>query len=195
MNYESEIEYNPVVKYDIENVIFKNVKKSFFNALDGKHFLYRGRSSDIENYEIFTPREVRQSYMNKKTKELINKLLYPHFHWNVRDGVFTTGYMYNAEDFGESFLFFPIGDYKFVWSTELEDINYDEKFLAFDNMLKDDLPETEEKFKEWFETYIKSFKSTDLKEAIRSGHEIMFKCNKYLLVNKYYKELIIKEYL
>lgn len=190
-----ETDYDPLILYDLENEVFNDVENSFIRSIDRKNFLYRGSSKGIDGYEFIKPRQVRSSYMNKKTKDIINKMLYPKFGWNVRDGVFTTGNMSNAEDFGESYLFFPVDDYKFVWSTKLEDINYDDDFLKLDKLISDNIPESEERFIEWFKPYVKSFTDTDLKNAIRSGHEIMFKCNKYVLIDKYYTDIVIREIL
>jgi len=47
------------------------------------------------------------------------------FGWPVRDGVFTTSGRYTASDYGRVGVFYPIGDYKYAWSSEVEDFYED----------------------------------------------------------------------
>ena len=99
--------------------------------------------------------------MSKEADKLFKEM----FGWEVRNGIFTSStlnYMY-----GEPYLFFPIGDFKFVWSPDIDDF-YDAwqdaqiKFYTLD-----------------IHSYIDKY----LEKAIKSGNEISFNCKEYYLVD------------
>ena len=129
------------------------------------------------------------------SKEL-DKVFKNKFGWKARsEGVFSVGDKSSTFLYGRPFYFFPIGRYKYLWSTHIGDLFCDDyKFSVgrdTGNMIfsKDEVAameglSTHEKEGRIFERmWLKTYKNNRLGMAIRSGHEIMFKCKEYYAVN------------
>lgn len=90
--------------------------------------------------------------------EVFNRLSEMIYGWRFRDGVMTTPKQDHAREFGLPGIFFPIGDYKYLWHPEIEDFNmYDIKVPKYaqkefrDSEYKD---RNVENVWSWFLTYM-----------------------------------------
>lgn len=224
---------------DANKLIYRGVKADFFDYKKYKSHIKTGR------YPMDTPGELH---------DLLNDLFRKKFKWAVRDGVSVTGNEGTSWNYGTGYIFLPVGNYKFVWSSrisdlfsELEDENmldddyndygmesnwedeygedgkghweYDGDEIDEPDIMRDELKEEGENFDEdklkWipdlsYEDYeedrreeyvdrredyikdrIKTYKSGDLKGAIKSQNEIMFDCNEYYLVNLNFEKILL----
>lgn len=189
---------------ELENIIKKYVKKEFFLALKKSGgLLYRGSPKTINDYEIITTRKDRipKDTPQKIHDKLVNAFK-KKFGWGVRDdGVFTTSNIYYTHYEGyRTYIFFPIGSYKYVWSLNIEDLynymgdasrrlrlgNYNKYYLSIDDRLND---LSDKEIDILVKDTILSYKITGLEKAIESENEVIFKCDKYLLVNIHGKKI------
>ena len=88
--------------------------------------LYRGSeklvSGNIEE------REARKDRWSKDTKQEISDEIDDVFQakYNIkprREGVFSTSSFKSAGHYGDEYMFFPMGDFKFIWSKDIDDLN------------------------------------------------------------------------
>jgi hypothetical protein len=162
---------------------------------DGRHgFLYRGHSGlQIKTYKKFASRvesgrkpmstnSVMHNYLNQKFKVM--------FGWNVRDGVFAAASTDAAGFYGMEFLFFPIGDYKYVWSPSIQDLFARLPGGQF-------IPGKEQYQKDQIDKLLPSYKDTGLLDAIINvryiNNEISFHCQHYYFINPEYETELRKE--
>jgi hypothetical protein len=146
-------------------------------------FLYRGSKKRFEtNIERFSSRTDRRPVDMSLTKhEILDRIFEKKFGWKARSGgVFCSGHPSIAARYGTPYLFFPIGEYKYIWSPEIRDL-YDyinKKTPSFMDTDKDIVIRETEKF---FENVVDLYKDNDLKEAMKAGNEITMKCKTYYL--------------
>jgi hypothetical protein len=107
----------------------------------------------------------------------MNEMFKRRFGWNARDGLFVTGSDIFARTFGPTHVVFPIGEFKFVWSEEIEDVYGD----LVEPLLDDDWDEDWETNEIHFQNDLTGFSwsDKDLPEALKSRHEIMVSCSSY----------------
>lgn len=89
-----------------------------------KDFLYRGTEKGIFNFKKIKSRKNREPKdMPDDLHKLFDKLFESEFGWKARsEGVFVTGNPGIAGSYGIPYIFFPIGKYKYVWSSSIEDL-------------------------------------------------------------------------
>jgi hypothetical protein len=110
--------------------------KPFLNELKFcEGFLYRGQFSHtipdidrikprIDRKPLNTPREIHDIWDGEFKKK---------FGWKARsEGVFVTSDSYMSENFGRAYLFFPIGPYKYVWSSKYMDVTNDMDNIVYE---------------------------------------------------------------
>lgn len=237
----------------------RNVHDKTAASVRGKYGLYRMKSRLEDRKPLST---------DPKMHDEVNKVFERKFGWKVRNGVFTKG-VDVVGGYGESHIFFPIGDYEFVWSPMVKDLwtiisvfwflfrsdpddndvlanyaldiapwregnsedgdwvdkngnvfaihptfteidhNHDElkkkkhymyyyREPRFMNRLywkshislEEWLRREYKKFRKVVEEEIGGYKDSDLHSAIRSRHEISFKCDEYYLVDKVYEDFL-----
>jgi len=161
--------------------------KPFKNEIGGGEvtYAYRG-SKDIKKiWEIKVPRSDRKPkdmpvWMQKALDDVFEK----DWGWRPRlQGVFATGDDDQASGYGEEYIFVPIGNFEYLWSTAIDDlftelcINNDFSYMHGDS----------KKLATYFKNemgWADSYRDNDLKRAIWGGGEIMFKCKSYLMINR-----------
>lgn len=154
--------------------IIKRDCQSFLRSRRKKQFLWRGSSQTIEYFEKLTPRTDRTPRdMPLDWHKGIDEALEAKFGWKPRSqGVFCYGSHVRTEYYGEPFLMFPIGRFRYVWSPEVTDLYI--KTFSFIHAKK-------LSFEDIAEKYI----DTDLKHAIEKGNnEIIINCKEYYLVDE-----------
>ena len=174
-------------------------------AIDQETFLYRGSNRKIKYYEEMKKDVNTERFpqaMPPIAHKILNEEFIKGFGWPVRNGLFTTSDKEHAGGFGTPYMFFPIDDnFKFVWSVDIDDLNiwisesitfntfhddFARKHYKWKN--KEDLPE---EYIDLLESIPEHYISINLKSAIESGNEVIFNCNKYLLVNPLLEDYII----
>jgi hypothetical protein len=96
--------------------------KPFLKELDS-NFVWRGTHRNINAIKELKSRleNRRPSDTDAEVHYHINELFKKKFKWYARNGVFATGNYQIARDYGKPFMFFPIGNFKYVWSPDIED--------------------------------------------------------------------------
>jgi len=86
--------------------------------------LYRGSRIDTEDIEYVEPRKNRRSKDTNQgvSDEIDDKFESSHGIRPRSEGVFATFNSDVASHYGTRHLFFPIGDFKYIWSTKIDDL-------------------------------------------------------------------------
>lgn len=166
-------------------------------------YIYRGVDKNIKTYQIFTrrknrtPRDMDDGYHN-----LFNVKFQQKFGWKARsEGIFTTSNFKNAEGYGHVYIFIPENNYSFIWSNKIIDLwtefsIYKRSYGSYlssketEILIMKDMNSKE--VKEIIDRMLKTYTDTNIKNAILSGHEIMFNCNTYMLINlKHFEQEIL----
>lgn len=87
----------------------------------------------------------------------------------------------HTEDYGQPYIIFPRGEFKFLWSPVVGDL-YDVLIMEFGPAFK--LGRTDEVSPEDITRYVKSLQYTDrdFNLALQSGNEIMIECDEYYAI-------------
>ena len=157
----------------------KQVKKNLF---------YRGYYKNINNIlKIQTRKDRKPLGTELDLHKSLNKFFKKKFGWNVRsEGTFVSGKVSEVEQYGKPYIFFPIKQYKYVWSPEINDLTlYLEDVFTknFDDY--GDIQE-EETIKYAVNTYI----DKNLKKAVNKKNEVTINCKEYYLINMKYEQQI-----
>ena len=176
-------------------------------------YLLRGTDSISDD---FGEKKVRTDRVPSATKRQISQdvddAMYKRFKIHGRKAsIFCTGNEDTAESYGKSFIVFPVGAYKYLWSPVVEDLfvylNNDPSGYLYDVSKEIEMEmnrkgfyqnlewkevlvhkeklrkEIEESNKKALLKMVSSYKTTDLKKAISTGNEIMVQCSSYIYVH------------
>ena len=138
----------------------------------------------------------------------LNKMFKKKFGWNVRDGIFVSPDLLQAEQYGGNlpYMFFPAKQFKYVWSPDIDDLNGESvitnagsdifflpkkdrqaylegtyKYKEEDNLNFMTGDEVKSEFKEIFDTYTDKGLIVNLRKGL-NGTEMSFKADNYYLV-------------
>lgn len=165
-----------------------------------QQYIYRGKNEFVDEYKIFTRRTDRKPrdtpfHLHQDFDSAFKK----QFGWNVRSsGVFAISDKKLAEDYGDAYIFVPIKPYKYVWSKRICDLFLEidssskNGFYSYDDLrlLKDDENRDTDEYDDLITDAVKTYQDKDLIGAIKSGHEIIFDCNQYILFDiDYFKDI------
>lgn len=165
-------------------------------------FLCRGYGSNNAPILRRKPRKDRKPKdTDLQVHNVIDDLLYKKFKWKPRsEGVFTFGgsdaYFANYKQYGNPYIVFPIGDFKFVWSKEIDDLTFylstRVRILDFDYKLLKPIEDIMYRLVKVSEKYT----DKDLPSAIKSGCEVILKCKEYFMFDAYrFSESLRKDLL
>mgnify|MGYP007016029883 CR=1 FL=1 len=176
------------------------------------NFLWRGHEAFITNIIVMKTRNDRNPKDTPvEISKIIDDLMEEKFGWRPRSsGVFAVPNINTANEYGRPYIFFPIGQYKYIWSPQIDDM-YEliaeiSDFSIKDNELERDWKElgknksmSFEEYKERAHSkviekirkYIKTYKNTGLKDA-GMYNEITFNCNRYVLIDPEMQEEVIE---
>lgn len=177
MRFQSYLNESPDISikdaYEIMDMIKKDCQP-FLRSRDKGQFLWRGSEKQVDSYKKLTPRTDRKPKdMFQERHEKLDKAFDKIFGWKARSqGVFCYGSPTYAESYGEPFLVFPIGKFKFLWSPTIKDL-----YVQIGELLN---------YKNFsYEEIVKKFyQEKNLKEAIdKKSNEIIIGCKSYYLVN------------
>ena len=144
--------------------------------------LYRGTHKKIKEdiVKIIPRTDRRPKDLSIEWHEWGDKYFLERFGWKARsEGVFTSFSEWFASRYGKSYLFFPIGKYKYVYSKNIMDFY----------RVRTILPAPPEEGTNEYDVLMKHYMSTytDKNASLfAKGHEIMFKCKSYYLIKKEY---------
>ena len=169
-------------KYPVEEManMIKKDCKSFLKEV-GENSIYRGYKKQIKTIERIKSRSDRKPLGTpKEDHDMLNKMFKKKFGWKARsEGVFCSNDINDVQQYGIVHLFYPIGQYKYVWSPKVKDLTVN--LEDFDNY-EDDF----DTFDEYVEWIISTYKDTGLKDAISYEHEVSVKCKEYYLVHPFH---------
>jgi hypothetical protein len=157
--------------------IRKNCKPFLKSVGYKNHKMFRGTDGgDAAEMFIGTPRKKRlPSDMDRGDQKLFDKAFYKVFGWHPRsEGLFVTGNYSSANRYGPIYQIFPIGNFKFIYSKDVEDLyeEYNDDFSGYKKEIDDDRP-----------AFIKKhYTDQYLKQGIKAGVEITLLCEKYLAI-------------
>ena len=180
---ENRPEETPWSAADPEHLLklLKHDCKQFLDATRGFVF-FRGDTASFRFYGTKKPRSDRRPLDSPKLlHDTLDKVLFKQFGWKPRsEGVFATKSHGIASDFalkGTTYLFFPIGDFKFVYNTKWSDL-----FAWWRDAPKHGTTEHEviEQMKD--DGVYDTFTDKNLNKVTHQS-EVSFKCKEYYLVN------------
>jgi hypothetical protein len=145
-----------------------------------------------ENVRIFRVKKgTRRSdripkFTQKEVFEIFDKAFAEKFGWWARSRGIFTGSEHVAYSYGKTYVFFPMGKYKYVWSARYQDVWHNLTHPTFWEGLTD----IERKkhligSKIKAESAVKKYNNRNIKGAMRSAgvaYEAIFECKKYLLM-------------
>lgn len=195
--------------------LFENVNLSDFLSdcepfLDEMRKLYPHKNGFQELYRGFPFYEIFGDFMKTNGKlittnknrlprdtsntvhQIADDMFEDKFGWKARSqGVFATSDYTTALNYGgdqgEVFIFFPVGNYDFIYSGAIDDfieidIDIRHKWKEDKLEMSKEYNEVKEKFiREELWDNIQTYKDDNLKHAIETKHEIIFNCNEYYL--------------
>lgn len=163
--------------------------------------LYRG-TIDYSMFIKKTRRKDRKPKdLQKVLHETLDEIFYDLFGWYPRsEGVFVTSDPSQARSYGESFYFFPIGKYRYVYSNRVYDL-YSSLNSSMFNYIRGDvvskkeqgLPGYEAITQDVYDMIEKTIKELYSNKGLNfdiSGRfegEVQFDCNEYYLLKRFYK--------
>lgn len=120
-------EINNSIKDHID-LVKKNCKPWLKKAGGFENLAFRGLKNPID--ETFFKKSIRKNRNPRDSKKIV------HSMWNKiiknagltanrSNSAFVTGNIYDAGYYGDIYLFFPIGNFKYTWSPLFRDWNYD----------------------------------------------------------------------
>ena len=116
------------ISSDIKDILLKDCKYFLKEVKKSNGLLYRGKEDHIESIELFKNRiaDRKPKDTQKHIHDEFNLLFKKKFGWPVRNGIFVTSDKGLAEEYGHPNIFFPKGDFDFVWSDSIKDLYSDE---------------------------------------------------------------------
>jgi len=162
----------------------------FFKVIKKKSYFYRGidgLSTDFKKIKSRKDRKPRDTpfYVHKRIDEMFKK----YFGWYVRsEGIFTSPDSDDLEDYGDIYIFVPVGDFQYIWSREVKDLYTEllnikavsERKISSEKLIKN----TFEKRADIIEDIIKKYHyNKGLNLSTKYKNEVIFKCDYYYVLN------------
>jgi hypothetical protein len=183
---------------DIERVIslLERDCPEFLNELKNKHItpLFRGTHKSIKDIEEVKTDKFRiPKDLDMNISNVFNDCFRVNFGVAIRsEGVFTTKSPYVTHTYGPTKMFFPIGNYRYFWNPDVDDLYtyVDENLYAFNIYSDDDIDDDD--IEEHIYSFVEEIASNYIDDQLEKSddQEITFSCDKYYLVDtKYYKPI------
>lgn len=189
INEESGITPNDIVD-DIMANCQPYLKESDYFRNRGMTNLWRG----IEGVNVaFTTKQTRidrkPQGMNTEIKELLDDALMEKFGLPFRSkAAFTTGDSKRVELFGNPYAVFPIGNFDYLWSPKVHDLNENPEWgdLITSNLgPNQEINLTKDQIKDFLDD-MNYMMNENLEEATVSGNEIMVAIDEYYIIERGY---------
>lgn len=154
--------------------------------------LYRGIRYEDQDFIIKDIRldDRHPSDSSVDVHNIVNEYFQAKFGAPYRNAMFASGAMASAEVYGEKYMVFPIGQFTFLWSHNVIDLQVDhaDKIeAALENSWRAaagasaDIDPNEFDHPEHYLDELE-YQTTELKTAIKSGNEIMFRGKQYFAI-------------
>ena len=168
---------------------------------DLTHFLYRGVSeSAIERAKpadgVANAYRIKGHYTARDPRSvpiMVHNMFNRSFHLPFRNGIATTGNINHAKHFtaGTPCIVMPVGRFDFCWSPTIADLGSEFTEMGMDE-LGEEYYDNEDEFingntitsagREYVRKITDQYRTTDLKAAILSGHEVSIYGRQCLLI-------------
>jgi hypothetical protein len=183
------------------------------------YMLYRGSKKHIpDDIMLVKSRKDRKPKDTPpKLSKILDDMFFKKFGWRARsEGVFATPSFDSCSYYGCRSMFFPVGQFKYVWSPDIKDLYghldwriqtyFDAKpsyILDVEYNIYDEIG-SNLSFDDWKEQFdikeylmgkirelIEMYTNKGISRALESDCEMSFKCKEYYLVNNIYEDDII----
>jgi len=189
----TEKEHAPIIKKAV--ALIKRDCQPYLSQVKDPMKLRRGVSRDMNAHETGRPlfnkklahlpdRIPRGSYMSK-WHPVVNDYFTLEFGLPFRNSVITTGNQLQSSNFGTDVAVFPIGNFKFLWSPNVYDLNH--VYVEWK------INGSEQKLLNALKTA--NYQTTDLQTAIESNHEIMIWVEEYYTLDNQVDRDLVKKLL
>ncbi len=177
---------------DIERVIslLERDCPEFLNELKNKHItpLFRGTHKSIKDIEEVKTDKFRiPKDLDMSISNTFNDCFRAIFGVPIRSqGVFATKSPYVTQTYGTTKMFFPIGNYRYFWNPDVDDL-----YTYVDENLSDDIDDDDD-IEEHIYSFVEEIASNYIDDQLEKSddQEITFSCDKYYLVDpKYYQAI------
>lgn len=117
---------NPDEHAEVIATLQKDCKK-FLDEVNvtGNTQLWRG-TDDVPTGTGFTKMKMIHNRLPMSTKhhihDFLNDFFQDKFGWKARNGVFCMGNINGVKAYGPPYAIFPIGNYKYIWSPDVDDV-------------------------------------------------------------------------
>lgn len=186
--------YNYLSEEDKMKRLTESFFKEFGNAYMSDDFIWRGHKDKIETHKTKKRRHNRKPrLLPKELHEYLDDISMELFGWNVRSqGIFCGDYGLSTE-WGKPYIFVPIGNYRYIWTTEYYEIynEYNDFNIGDDEEIKNN------KKDELYRLYEENYKTNGLSKAVEQDaeYEAIFDCDHYLLINPSHWETMKEDLL
>jgi hypothetical protein len=167
--------------------------KTFIESIHFGQKVFRGSKKRANPLLKVTPRKDRKPKdMPQDVHAALGRAFVKRFGWNPRtEGVFATGGYPQAEEYGTAYYFFPIGDFKVVYSKTVDDLliylenqGVIQQGLIgrkFELSKRDKDRDLDKMANNLVKMYVQD--TNTAKKAQYSYNEMMFQCKAYYLVD------------
>ena len=148
-------------------------------------FMYSGRTHNANSFTRVVQKEREPLDTPKIIHMMLDRLFKKKWGYNARSQtIFCTGSQVQAELYGNSFLIFPYGNFKFLWHQKAKDLyNYLKWKIVFD--IDTSSVEGADELEKRVTKVVAEYKNSGLQRAIKTGHEIMIHTKEYLALDVY----------
>ena len=169
-------EFKKIIERDcasyIKQVGFKMPLYRGMEKVSNPAFIIETPDEDVPVYKKRVRLDRVPSAFSVEMHSMIDNWFNEKFQIKARSQtVFATGDKMDALLYGEAFIIFPIGEFKYVWSPNVADL--------FSKGLSSNPHELSMQLQKY------QYRDTDLEEAIKSDCEIMIKCDSYYAISSY----------
>lgn len=179
---------------DIAQLLYKEARPFVQQMGKGiKGYMLSGRSTaDGYGHGDYFFKTVRQ---NRKPKDMLphihkelDKRFNEKFGWKARSqSLFVTGKYNEARPYGNVYIIIPVGDYKFAWSDEIDDL------LTY--MRSNYIRANETVYEGDYDELMGTYTDKNLTKAIFSDHEIMLGAKKVIGIYYNHYHMYLNHYL
>jgi len=173
--------------------------KEVGNYNDAGNPVYRGVKESIGTFRIKKGTRTKDrvpKLTQKEVFEIFDKAFAEEFGWWVRSRGIFTGDEQIAYSYGSSYMFFPIGQYKYVWSHRYRKVWHNlTNPGTWDNMSDDQRELHLDDIEYEAQEAVKYYNDNNIKRAIRmlEKYEAIFQCKSYVLVDDVLADLALKQ--
>lgn len=153
----------------------------------GYRFTYKDRRDKL-NILRNTPRKDRASMnMPDDIQNYIDDMFKKKFGWRPRkEGVFTTNRGWTAMDYGNSQIFLPIGNYKYIFNPQVDDLYMMTPRESVRKVINKEgmTPDMKERYEKWQDS-LEGFRNNGLSPYLGGnvGSEVIWDCKAYYMVD------------